>query len=359
MSLVNSDSMTSISDFKAACETLGRFADVRETAKEPRDRVLIQLSGGKLKLVGGDEDMSVVVDLGEQQGKAKAVVSSRLLLNAAKALRGRGDLTVEVGPSGAVLRHEGGGSVKLSPISSVVPSFVRPPKKAEAVATVSHPGLDTAAKVFPAVTSKHYPSSLVYLRGGQDNLTMAGTDQRSYARWDLLPEVTVSRLPLGAVPATLFPQMRDLTEPGVIAWGDGRLAIRSGRFLVGARIAPEETAQKSPVHGSGVRVVANRKQLIDSLRAASGADSNHRVRLEVGTAGSLSLANWEGAGSLLLPAQTEGRGHVGVNADRMRKLLTALPGKSAVVEFAGPPPGNIALYSEEAEGWYTLLAPVV
>lgn len=349
-----------IAEFKDICETLGRFADIRETAKEPRDRVVAQVGGGRLKFIAGTEDYTVIVDAGPAEGKDKAVVKARLLLNAAKALRGRGEVYIDVDRGGAFLEASTGGKVKLASFVSLVPSFVRPPKKAEAQTVIEHPGFGLASKVFPAVTSKYHPSDKVYLTSGQKELALTATDQRSFGRWAMPVAYDGEPWSLGALPRDLFPAIRDLIAPGPLAWDAERIAIRSGRFLVGARLLPERAPWEGqqPEASDKVRVTADRKQLIDALRGMAGSDVNKRVRLNT-RSGVLHVENWEGAGSMDLDADIHGSGRVGVDSGRMVKLLTALPGKSVRVEFEGTRPGVIRLTTEEATGWQTLLAPVV
>lgn len=348
----------SISEFKAIAATLGRFADIRDTAKEPRDRIIVQVAAGRLKFIAGDDNMTVVADVGAAQGKDRAVVKARLLLNAAKSLRGRGEVEVEVDRGGCFLRASGGGQVSLSAIASVLPAFVRPPKKAEATTVVQHPGFETASKVFPAVTSKHHPADKVYITSGDGRLTLTGCDQRSFGRWSMPVGYEGEPWNVGAVPATLFPALRDLDEPGVMAWSmDDRLAIRSGRFLVGVRLDKTPLPWPVPAHSPVIRVVVDRKPLIDALKGSMDGMHRSRIRVENQT---LHVDAWDSSGSVELGAyQTEGRGRVGVAADRMQKLLTALPGRQAVIEFEGVTAGPIGLSTEEATGWQTLLAPVL
>lgn len=360
MSRISYDSMTtlSITDFKDLCDTLSRFADIRETAKEPRDRVVMQVGGGRMKFIAGTEDTTVVVDAGPAEGKAKAVVKARLLLHAAKAVRGRGSVRIEVNRAGALLEASTGGRVTLASFTSLVPDFVRPPKKSEASTVRDHPGFGLASRVFPAITSKHHPCDKVYLTSADKLLYLTATDQRSFGRWAMSSGMAFEGS-LGALPRDLFPAMRDLVEPGPLAFGDGRVAIRSGRFLVGARLLGEAVswANELPEASDNVQVVAERKPLIDALRGMAGSDAHARVRL-LARGDELLVENWEGAGSMSLGALIDGDGRVGVDADRMRKLLTALPGKSVRIEFDGSRPGNIRLTAEEATGWQTLLAPV-
>lgn len=347
----------SISDFKDIAATLGRFADIRETAKEPRDRIVVQVAGGRLKFIAGDDNMTVVVDAAEAEGKDKVVVKARMLLNAAKSLRGRGHVEFEVDRGACFLRASTGGQVKLSALTSVMPAFVRPPKKGEAMAVVQHPGFSTASKVFPACTSKHHPADKVYITSGESNLTLTGCDQRSFGQWSMPVGYEGEPWNVGAVPASLFPALRDLEEAGAMAWSaDHRLAIRSGRYLVGVRLDETPLPWPAPAHNPAIRVVVDRKPLVDALKGSMDAMHRSHIRVEGQT---LLVESWDRSGSVELEAQTEGRGHVGVAADRMQKLLTALPGRQAVIEFEGVTAGPIGLSTEEATGWTMLLAPVL
>ena len=352
-----------VSEFKAACATLGRFADIRETAKEPRDRIIVQASQGRLKLIAGDDDSTVVVDLGETEETGKCVVKARLLLSSAKALRGRGEVDLTVSRDGVTLRASAGGQVRLNSISAVMPELVRPPKKSEALHVGTHDGFGLASKVMPVVTSKNHPANLVYLRAEPGELSLTGCNSMAFGSWSVPLGTKDGGWDVGAVSAKLFGSLADLTEPGPIAWDETRVAIRSGRFLVGSRLQPIQNPFRPvpAVPAEAVVATVDRKLLIEALRGVASGDANERVRARA-SGSTLVLEGWDGAGTMTLPATFAGRttGKVGFSADRMKRLAMALPGKTITVRFAGDIQTKpIGLSSEEATGWQMLLAPVV
>ena len=348
-----------ITEFKALCETLGRFASVREKAPEPEDRILVTAQGGSLSFTAGTEGYSVTATVGETSDTGWVVVPSRMLLASAKALRGRGEVDVRVEPNVVTLLASTGGKVILKALTSVRPEFTRPTKKAEARFVARHPGLLVASRVFEAATSKYTPSDRVFMEIEGDRLTFAGTDDRTLARWGLDAGRThEGRATLGSLPRGLFSALRGLEEPGTLAWGAGRVAIRSGRFLVGALVGGEVRDLSLPDVEADVRVEVDRKALMDALQSMRGEDANARACLVAGRRG-FEVADWTGGGSMLLTADAQGNGKVALNAARARGLLAALPGRRACIEFDGSQPRPIRLSTEETRDWTLLLAPVV
>jgi hypothetical protein len=104
-----------ISDLRAIGDALGRFANIRETAKEPEDRILILDDGEVTKFVAGST-VRAIVHLGPTFGGGRALVSARLLLGAVKALRGKGEVSLTYdGIGGATLTTSAGGKVVPRP----------------------------------------------------------------------------------------------------------------------------------------------------------------------------------------------------------------------------------------------------
>ena len=72
-------------------ENLARFADIRETAKEPKDRIVVQANGSEVKLVAGSMGGTLIASVHATSESGRTVVPSRFLLQALKNADLKGD----------------------------------------------------------------------------------------------------------------------------------------------------------------------------------------------------------------------------------------------------------------------------
>src|SRR5687768_11609354 len=72
------------SDLKKIAESLGRFADVRVTAKEPRDRIVVQADGSVIKLIAGFTSGTLIAIVHATEQKFRCIIPARNLLQALK-----------------------------------------------------------------------------------------------------------------------------------------------------------------------------------------------------------------------------------------------------------------------------------
>jgi hypothetical protein len=304
-------------------------------------------------------------------------------LSAAKALRGKGQVDIELRPDGAALRS-GAAVVDLQNISYDIPRFLRVPR--EVLGSASHDGMGLLAKLMPAAVGDGKVHHEVYLDIDDRLLSLTATDGVTYAAW----HPRVRKVPavggfLGKVEVDFLEAVRDLTEPGVIAWTDaeaprrteesqylvpgtpGLLYVSSGRYVALSTLTrnPDWFPGEPPSPVGLVSVEVDRKSLIDTLMGLAPSDEHARVFMTADTAGGtgLHLRDWSHRGTVTLPADCVNNGdsgldaNVGINAARMVKLLKALPGKTVRMEWDwGRNP--IRLISEEAQGWNVMLARI-
>jgi hypothetical protein len=366
----------SISDYKTAAEMLGRFANVREGAPEPTDRILIQFDT-VIKFVAGDDHSTVIVDTGTPvSSKGKALVSARLFLQAAKTLRGKGELTFELdGKGGAVLKTHTGGKVVLPRIADALPGWVRPSEEpANAIVLETPDGLwPDLSKVIGVGPGKHYwPWDMVHFEQYEGQLSLVWTDNYRWVSYPLARGLNLSGYTyFGSVPVEFVKSLKAFEGATGFTLSKDRMHVSSGASHAVSRLvwATDPKAGKTlfeqarlggqrPVEVySGATV--SRKDFIDNLKAVSSADEHGRVTAMV-EAGAVKVYGYghERDGSMTMNASmTQGRGYISFNEELATKLLSGLKDKEVTFLFPMRGMGPVQ-FKESKWGWQMYLAPI-
>lgn len=328
-----------VSEFRSHAETLGRFASVREKAEAPSDRILVQARDGVLKLVAGTENRTVVVNCGPHPGSGMALVPARMLLTAAKSLRGKGTVEFEVNPDGAVLRTSMGGVVKMSNVDNEVPAWLRPvPGGSSAVIPANF--WPDASKVLTTVLSWAVSG---WKQVGLD-VTPFGTYLRAADAYTMTTVLaTEVGLPTfyGAIDPEFIGAIRDFEDEGEMRWTQDYLTVESGPYLAVTKFLWHEPKLPYPpedVLRWDVKVEADRARLVEMVKGvASSEDEFRRVTLVTTSDDRLTVSAWGGGQSVSLPATVSGVGRVAMVSERLLKLLTAVGGKTVTLQWGEGP----------------------
>lgn len=353
---------------------LGRFANIREGAPEPTDRILIQFDS-VLKFVAGDDKSTVIVDTGAPvQTRGKALVSARLLLQAAKTLRGKGDIALELdGKGGAVLKTNTGGKVVLPRVGDELPGWVRPSDEpANALVLETPVGLwPDLSKVVGVGPDKHYhPWNLVHFEQYEGQLSLVWTDNYRWVSFPLANGLNLSGYKyFGSVSVEFIKSLKAFEGVTSFVLQADRMAVYDGGSSAVSRLGfflqKDKTLYEEARKG-GMRPVemytgatVNRKDFIDNLKAVSSADEHGRVTVMV-NAGEVKVYGYgrERDGSMTMNAsKTQGRGYVSFKEEYATKLLSALKDKEVLVLFPSRGIGPVQ-FKEEKWGLRLFLAPV-
>lgn len=353
---------------------LGRFASVREGAPEPTDRILLQFDS-VLKFVAGDDHSTVIVDTGSPvEAKGKALVSARLLLQAAKTLRGRGDIGIELdGKGGAVLRTHTGGKVVLPRVGDSLPGWVRPTDEpANAIVIETPAGLwSDLSKVIGIGPDKHYhPWNLVHFEMHEGTLRMVWTDNYRWVSYPLVTGLALSDFKyMGSVPVEFVKSLKAFDGQTGFTLTEDRMLVVQGESSAVSRLhfhwdkgtPVYQMARPGMVNpqGSQCGATVNRKDFIDNLKAVSSADGYGRVTAMV-SEGAVKVYGYghEREGSMTMKASmTQGHGYVSFSEAYATKLLSGLKDKE--VTFLFPERGMGPVQVKEAKWGLTLyLAPI-
>lgn len=364
----------SISQYKEAAETLGRFANIREGAPEPTDRILIQFDK-VLKFVAGDEASTAIVDTGlPVDSKGKALVSARLFLQAAKTLRGKGDLGLELdGKGGARLTTHTGGKVVLPRLADELPGWVRPSAEpANAIVLETPDGLwPDLSKVIGVGPHKHYhPWDKVHFEMHEGQLSLVWTDNYRWLSLVLAKGLNLSGFQyLGSVRADFIKSLKAFEGTTSFVLQNDRMAVSSGGSSAVSRLTwcmdrGERLYEKARMGGmqpvdAPAGYTVNRKDFIDNLKAVSSADEHGRVTTMV-QEGAVKVYGYghERDGSMTMNASmTQGRGYVSFDEELATKLLSQLRDKDVTVLFPSRGMGPVQ-FKESKWGWQLYLAPI-
>lgn len=353
---------------------LGRFANIREGAPEPTDRILIQFDR-VLKFVAGDDHSTVIVDTGTPVSSAgKALVSARLLLQAAKTLRGKGDLAMELdGKGGALLKTHTGGKVVLPRVSDVLPGWVRPTDApANAIVLETPAGLwSDLSKVIGVGPDKHYhPWDKVHFEMYEGTLRIIWTDNYRWVSFPLVQGLALSGFKyMGSVPVEFVKSLKAFDGVTGFTLTEDRMHVSYGQSSAVSRLtwAIEkgerlyERARPDMVRPQGMLVGANvnRKDFIDNLKAVSSADAHGRATVMV-SPGEVKVYGFghERDGSMTMNASnTQGRGYISFNEAYATKLLSGLKDKEIRLLFPEKGMGPVQ-FKETKWELQLLLAPI-
>lgn len=121
---------TSGKNLRKIGESLGRFADSRATAKEPRDRVVVQAAAGTVKVVAGASYGTIIATVHASEQQWRAVISARELLECLKSLKTKSEYSFEDLNKGWEIGCSLGGTDFLR-LDKKLPKFLLPPGPAE------------------------------------------------------------------------------------------------------------------------------------------------------------------------------------------------------------------------------------
>jgi hypothetical protein len=326
---------------------------------DPTDSILIQATNGRLKLVAGTADSTLIVDAGETSATGKALISAKLLLNAAKSLRGKGTVEFEVTPEGATVRVSTGAEMGLPNTEDKMPDWVRVPKQDVAATPFPAGFLAEMAKVFDATTGKYWPYSHVAVSSKGQALRFAGSDRYAVAMVDLEGPEVLGEAYRGSISSVFTGSLRGIDGGGTIRMTDDTLWLVAGPYTAVTRLyeafsyyfpsilerEPDTTAE------------IDKKVLIDMVKGVASQDEHNRVALAAREATLTVHPFLDPATSVKAPALVQGEGSVGLSSDILSRCLAAYPGKSVTLGWS---PGRAPLrIVDRTWPWTLLIAPVV
>jgi hypothetical protein len=279
-------------DLKAIAQNLGRFAQIRETAKEPQDRVVVQANSETLKVVAGASYGTIIATVHATTQRFLAVISAREFLSVMKTLKAREQYQIvdlnqgwEIGCS--LTDAEGNIIANFLRLTKAVPNIPLPPS----VTAHTQGGFSITAseldelQIFAGVAG---PEKKVDVRGfSDDTISFASCDRSGtfVTKWAVRSFVGNDYSIWGVVFADFLEASRGLGDSRVDFYDDFKIVIENERYRaigiydpLGTTLTPikrpdewREPSQKA---------VINRTELIKSVRELAKLDKHECVGLQ-------------------------------------------------------------------------------
>ena len=369
-----------VSEFKSYTDALARFATTREKAQGPEALIGIQKRNDTLKLISGHSRAGIVAEIPSHEsadGNYSLAVAARPVLQAAKVLPPRADITLKVDKDGLHIETEGGG---VFDVASEMPlreaGFAKKPREFNARGRLDKITLKRASKIFKKVCDKVTVPSVQVVDNVGYIVAIAPGNGSQYVNYQFEAE---NDTPIEGESYNMagyrdfWEALTHFTEDATIEWGREGILVRSGniecfsspyltsRWDEKTRTAgPPSEVPAPPIMvastKSDVMFSIERKTLLSIVKGQAPFDEHNRVTLVVG-ADSIRVSPFGSEDGQEVQTLAEGKGTRSVNADYLSGLLNAMDSKMVTLRWSGGVPA-ISLSAEEYSQWTILLAPV-
>lgn len=344
------DDSISGKNLKKIGESLARFADVRGTAQEPRDRVVVQAAAGMIKVVAGASYGTIIATVHATTQQFRAVISARELLNKIKSLSPKEEYKFEDLNKGFEVGCSLAGTDFLR-LSTGLPVFLLPPD----ITAQSQGYVDIPADAFMlmgnmfAAVADPIRNSPVNVAGNiythDDSVKFSATDDVKFASVIFKGKYEV----FGKISADTLDAARAIGDVRMSFWTDGKMVLESeGYKVIGPYSMLETYGPMDFPPGKLARVehkvVAEKTKLLKSMREHAKLDSATRVVLQLDHNGSIKVDSYENASHGWF-----------VKSEYMSKILAAVPTKQVGI---GLRTGRGQPINVRIPDWTIELAPV-
>ncbi len=358
-----------VKEFKEIADALARFATTREKAQGPTAFIGLQAGGGRLKLISGNEQAGMIVDVGETDTRASYAFPSRTFLQSAKVIPAKSEVEFIVTDDYLSVSTSGGGSLRLQSSADLgAVGFARKPREFSATARVEGSSFERISRLFKEVDEGLVTPTL-WLTGTEVHATVVAPG--NYSRYVDFTFKGEGEDGYGASAYTDFwDSLRALSVDGDIRFGHSGVVASSGRFeafsgpylvskyVNGSAELPHEP-EAWPVlgfRGDGIHFTMDRRNLISIVKGQAPGDEHNRITLQVET-GIVKVCAFGADAGMTIPVETSGGvGVRSVSAEYLTGLLSAIDSKNVTIRLGGRAPA-ISIEPEGYAGCTILLAP--
>lgn len=363
-----------VSEFRNIADALARHATTREKNTGPTSRIGVQVSNGVLKMISGTSTAGMVVDVQPAEGKFNYTVEARPLLQAAKILPAKDEVTILAKPEGLEVVTAAGGGLKLQPNGELRDAgFAKKPKGFRARAAVPAAEWVRLAKTIKEVAQDIVAPS-IHVVGVEVHVSIV-------APGGMHPRYATCTLDLiegdedysASAYGDFFESLRAFKDNGSLAFGRdgvlascGRVEAYSGAYLVSPydNVSKRAETPREPdpwpiLQSDGelsTSFTIDRKNLLSVIKGQAPYDAQNRVTMEV-TTGSLVVRPYGSEAEQRVPTSTHGSGVRSVRADYLGGFLSVMDCKEVTVGWHQRAKA-IVVSGDGYERWTTLVAPV-
>lgn len=271
-------------------ENLARFADVRETAKEPKDRIVVQANGSEVKLIAGSMGGTLIAVVHSTSETGRAVVPARFLLQALKNANTKGDYRFvnlnrgfEVGC--ALERIDFPEVEHFLRVDKKLPVIMLPPAldaQEQGSIPLEADRLVEMGNILNATADWFYKPVNVLGRiyTKDDTVRFASTNNIRFASINVKGNYDI----FGRIDGEFLESARGIGDSTIRLWTDGKVTLENDMFrAVGAY---EYLSSKGPVSVDGYperiqyKAVVDRTKFVKSIREHAKLDKHGRFALQ-------------------------------------------------------------------------------
>lgn len=282
------DEKVSGSTLRKIGASLARFADVRGTAKEPRDRVVVQANGSTLKVVAGSEAGTLIATVHATTQTFKAVVPARDFLLACKQAEAKKEYWIE-----GLNKDWGIGCTLVGPmnedflrITKTIPRLLLPPDitaQSQGEVRFSAADLEALGRIMSGVVEDNSPAITIAgkIWTGANKVRFVATNNIRFAYRDYPSTYEV----FGKLYADFLEASREIGDAVMRLWTDGKVTLENSNYRAVGRYTMLETAspldfKPGVVERIQYKAIVPRTQFIKELRDLQKLDKHGRVGLQ-------------------------------------------------------------------------------
>jgi DNA polymerase III sliding clamp (beta) subunit (PCNA family) len=344
---------------------------VREGAQSPRDRILVQSSPSSMKLVAGNKSSTLVLSLpSETKTRSVFTVAARVLLQSAKVLVGKGEVTLEADDKGLHLHTSTGGRATFPRIDGSPRDFILPAKQTEMIAEFED--LSRMGKVLKACAGDIPPHTWVSVttagrEGETTTIALTASDAHKYARVDLGGGEGLE------VPylfhADALDGFKAIEEPGKVEWSENTVEFVTATKRLVARSHQGEGWKNIgfPSRGAIAGIKMDRKVLIEAIKGVSGKDPHERFQIAMSRKGmthgedGVYIGSFDSTDWYRVDGTPQGESApLALSAAYALDILRSMDGKMVTIRWPESKADltKVAFSSEENRWTKILLAPI-
>jgi hypothetical protein len=260
-----------LKSFKQGVEYLSRATNQRE--REPSPFLLQVGKDGLISLVAGNKDGTYLWRTGLAGGSPRReAISSKLLTQATKTLKGKLDMGLSVTDDGLKVTTSAGGSVDLA-YGPELPTLVRPPKgEMLSMATLPAERLDQLARAFEVADTSGFYGAVSIVPGEGAYSRLVSSDR--YILFQTFIELDTALPETYSTPSSFWSPLRGARSDATLFILESGLRVRSGQFEAFTGLSdyrPDFVDYKDTYFPEGSQpdttCVLDRKVLIGSIKA--------------------------------------------------------------------------------------------
>jgi DNA polymerase III sliding clamp (beta) subunit (PCNA family) len=330
-----------IKTFKEGVAQLAAYTNQRQA--DPNPFALQFAKDSSVSLIAADESATIVWDIGfSDHVPGKHGVSSKMLYQASKVLKGKGNVGFSFGDDDLIVQIEGGGKITLP--YGELPTFHHRPDK-RYVPWIDQLDLSVMQKSLKAVlpTRENYVVATPVAPGV--SVTTRLTASNGYTVWEAMTMPAEDTSEPLAFRIDALTNLKNVPKDSMISLGESSVRVESEDFTLYTRLLREDEFIHYPSlklhhYPEGKRppctAEVDRNSLIGAIKAVAPSTKDQQFMMTA-IDGMLKVAGIQTMNSVEVPIKAGwGTGFISLGAVYALPVLQALESSSILVVFGDP-----------------------